>query len=135
MKVVIAVLVTAILSGCSSIGQSDFSCSGLPKGVKCQSARQNYHQMRGESTSIRSNQSVSQTVNHYVGLYPDTGQKPIRTPSQIMRVFINSYEDSQTGHLITPGLIHVEVNARRWTIGNVAGSEFKNIKKKEPLKK
>ena len=42
---------------------------------------------------------------------------PIRTPAQVMRIWIAPYEDT-AGDLNTPGYVFTEVEARRWVVSN-----------------
>ncbi len=44
------------------------------------------------------------------------GPVPIRTPAQVMRVWIAPWEDSR-GDLHAPGYLYSEIEPRRWTLG------------------
>lgn len=155
------------LTGCASlnIGESDYSCSGMPEvtddGVKCMSARDVYQltnsgevpssfyaeqeSTRTETRTRRSkrraakqknNQKVeSQKVyaegtfqpkittdpNDVVGNYvtPNLPDRPvpIRTPAQVMRIWIAPWEDTN-GDLNAAGYVYTEIEPRRWVIGD-----------------
>ena len=47
------------------------------------------------------------------------GPVPIRTPAQVMRVWIAPWEDSR-GDLHAPGYLYTEIEPRRWTLGTRA---------------
>lgn len=47
------------------------------------------------------------------------GPTPIRTPAQVMRIWIDSYEDKQ-GDLHVPGLVYTEIQERTWNLGQRA---------------
>ncbi|WP_082640796.1 type IV conjugative transfer system lipoprotein TraV [Marinobacter sp. P4B1] len=48
-----------------------------------------------------------------------TGPTPIRTQAQVMRVWINTYEDN-AGALHSPQLVYNEIVERKWRFGNQA---------------
>jgi conjugal transfer pilus assembly protein TraV len=41
---------------------------------------------------------------------------PIRTPSQVMRIWVAPYED-KAGDLLVPGLVFTDIEERKWVIG------------------
>ena len=55
---------------------------------------------------------------------------PVRMPSKVMRVWINSYE-STSGDYVAPGYIYTEIEPKKWTMGNRITSDNS---KKNPLK-
>jgi conjugal transfer pilus assembly protein TraV len=58
---------------------------------------------------------------------------PIRTPSQVMRIWIASWEDAETGALITPGYIYSEIVPRRWVIGKPESAAAQQGRLYKPL--
>lgn len=44
---------------------------------------------------------------------------PIRTPAEVMRVWVAPWED-KSGDLITTGYVYTEIEERRWVIGDAA---------------
>lgn len=135
----------AVLSGCSAlnIGNSDYACTGLPDGVQCMSARDVYaatndgqvprpvspeeikEQKKGraaarESEAVPSTSSggVGDTViNTYVAPQLPNKPVPIRTPAQVMRIWVAPWEDTN-GDLIVTGYVYTEIEPRRWVIGD-----------------
>ena len=133
----------ALLSGCSSlnIGSSEYACSGMPEGVKCMSARDVYkatnngevprpmnpnekgnedqdkHEVSADIAKTKS--SVDEVANTYVAPRLPNKPVPIRTPAQVMRIWVAPYEDTN-GDLIMTGYVYTEIEPRRWVIGDSA---------------
>lgn len=126
-----------MLGGCA-IGSGDYGCKGMPSGVQCISTRQAYQATNGGASSIKSN--IAEGNQSTSSRDPDSSPKveppqtdvvvdtfvtpqlpdkpiPIRTPAQVMRIKVFTWEDSKTGALITPGYIYSEIEPRRWVIG------------------
>lgn len=140
---VVGVLVISA-SGCSvlNIGSGDYGCPGMPDGVQCMSARDVYTETndgnvprsmtkkeakkeakknKGDSstkntTTINHGDSV---INTYVAPNLPNKPIPIRTPAQVMRIWVAPWEDTN-GDLITTGYIYTEIEARKWVIGEEA---------------
>lgn len=135
------------LAGCSSltnIGESDFSCPGIPSGVKCMSTLDVYNatndghvprpvsakEAREGIVNASFNESIGselsnmqiakqqeqQFINNYVAPYLPDKPIPIRTPAEVMRIWIAPWED-QNGDLIATGYVFTEIEARRWVVG------------------
>lgn len=123
------------LSGCTSmlgIGESEFACSGLPEaGQGCMSAAQVYEatdtRLRLGSTSDGASADAekrpsrggdAQASSDWPVPVPSLGdgRVPIRTPAQVMRVYVTPWQ-SQEGHLYMTGHVYTEVRARQWQIG------------------
>lgn len=140
-----AVFSITLLTGCTSfvnIGESDYSCPGIPGGVQCMSTRDAYeatndgHVPRAMSSDkaqaegthshgfVSSNLSNQQTVqqqeqqfiNKYIAPYLPDKPIPIRTPAEVMRIWVAPWEDER-GDLIATGYIFTEIEARRWVVG------------------
>ncbi len=65
---------------------------------------------------------------------------PIRTPAQVMRIWIATWEDKDSGALMTPGYVYTEVEPRKWVIGKPEsaarqqGRTFKPLDKSSSIK-
>ena len=145
-KLILVLSVSAILNGCSTvgIGQDDYSCKGYPEGVTCTSATKVYDLTNGDdyqeqiashrvsvsdgeqgddTESDSAHKSTKQTIRDatpntvpHVVPRPAKGPIPIRTPAQVMRIWIAPWE-SERGDLHVPGYVYTEVEPRRWMIG------------------
>lgn len=130
-----AILAAMLLSGCSmGMGSSEFGCEGLPEGVQCKSALDVY-----ELTEFRDSLEVAPQQDKQVEEAPKISADappltreeqairnletdapiPIRTPSGVMRIAIGPWEDSQA-RLHTGERVYVEIEQRRWAIGEPA---------------
>ncbi|TDX26806.1 conjugal transfer pilus assembly protein TraV [Modicisalibacter xianhensis] len=138
-----AVLGLAVLmSGCSAfnIGESEYGCTGLPQGVQCMSTRQVYQltnngnvpaplvadEQREAAVPVGSaiteqyqGEDPNDVVNNYVAPRLPDQPIPIRTPAQVMRVWIAPWEDDN-GDLVVTGYLYTEIEPRRWVIGDQA---------------
>ena len=56
---------------------------------------------------------TDELIDNYVSPALPNHPVPIRTPAQVMRIWIAPYVDT-TGDLIAPGFVYTEVEARRW---------------------
>lgn len=135
--------IASLLGACSmlNIGQDSYSCTGIPEGVRCLSARQVYEQTHNgqrpqtireqSSDATRSSNKVqlnavarpkadtpSISASHPVSasVLSHLRSLPLRTPSQVMRIWIAPWIDEQ-GDLMTPSYVYTEIEPRRWTIG------------------
>lgn len=138
-----AVLSLTVLTGCTSltsIGESEYSCPGTPSGVHCMSTRDVYNETNdghvprpmhpgqeqeqavgGSYGSDLSNAQIARQqeqtfINNYVAPYLPDKPVPIRTPAEVMRIWIAPWED-QSGDLIATGYVFTEIEARRWVVG------------------
>ena len=138
-----ALLVLGALAGCSSlnVGESDFSCSGMPGDFKggeaCKSARDIYEMTKNGEVpdpvvypGSRGNEQSSPADSGYtLGPDPVTNDfvtpalpnrpVPIRTPAKVMRISVFPWED-KSGSLNVPGYVYTEIEPRRWTIADTA---------------
>lgn len=137
----------ATLAGCGAlnIGKSDFSCPGMPDGVQCMSTRDVYAatddgqvpaSMRGGDGNYRPGQSeggppigpsggipdpLRDPVNAYVAPRLPDKPVPVRTPAQVMRIWVAPWEDTN-GDLNVSGYLYTEIEPRRWVLGDPAPS-------------
>lgn len=182
----VALAATAcLLSGCSalSIGEEEFSCSGMPGSVYCHSARDVYEKTNGgvvpspvgkaegaynpdcedcvraedinpelavhedensryaldavggDITRARHEETIEvidrstgqrrtvkrkslevhddEVINNYVAPRLPMDPVPIRTPAQVMRIWVAPYVDTN-GDLVAPGFVYTEIEPRRW---------------------
>ncbi|WP_308377341.1 type IV conjugative transfer system lipoprotein TraV [Serratia marcescens] len=136
--------VLLVLSGCSSfnIGSDEYGCPGMPSGVQCMSARDVYsatndgnvpRPMKPEEVkakaeadgggssdvSVSSSNSGDSVIDNYVAPRLPGRPIPIRTPAQVMRIWVAPWEDTN-GDLIVTGYVYTEIEPRRWVIGDGA---------------
>lgn len=138
-------LIASQLGGCSwlQIGESEYSCKGMPDGVTCMSARDVYQMTEnanfregidrqaqvkkaieeGDDEKADALQApVPPTVlsgERYVIPRPAKDPVPIRSQATVMRVWVAPWE-SESGDLNVPGYIYTEIEPRRWEIGTPA---------------
>lgn len=140
MLSVIGVLL--LQSGCSlNIGKDEYSCPGMPTGVQCMSARDVYaatndgkvpRSMSPDEVEAKANAnggsldtsgdssgSGDAVIDNYVAPRLPDRPIPIRTPAQVMRIWVAPWEDTN-GDLIVTGFVYTEIEPRRWVIGNGA---------------
>lgn len=131
-----------LLAGCSSlnIGAEEYSCPGMPNGVQCMSARDVYAstndgnvprpmkpdeaeakakgEAESETTAVATNAgSGDPVIDTYVAPRLPDRPIPIRTPAQVMRIWVAPWEDTN-GDLIVTGYVYTEIEPRRWVIGD-----------------
>lgn len=66
---------------------------------------------------LMANVTDDEVINNFVTPNLPTKPVPIRTPAQIMRVWIAPYE-AENGNLQAPGYVYTEVEPRRWIYPN-----------------
>ncbi len=54
-----------------------------------------------------------EVINNYVAPAMPTDPVPIRTPAQVMRIWVGPYVDTN-GDLVAPGIVYTEIEPRRW---------------------
>lgn len=141
-QVALVAAIAGSLTGCGSfsIGASEYSCPGIPMGVQCMSARDAYEathngnvpasradakssgdaegEVKAEPAGASATASSKDPIiDSYVAPRLPDKPIPIRTPAQVMRIWIAPYEDT-AGDLNTPGYVFTEVEARRWVVSN-----------------
>src|SRR5690625_1870650 len=140
-RVSTALSATLVVAGCSSlgIGGSEFSCPGYPDGVQCMSTHEVYEatndgnvprsmdsdgvvHTKGSSNTAQQ-QNVPDPARNPVGTYvaPNLPNRPIpiRTPAEVMRIWVAPWEDTN-GDLNVTGYVYTEIEPRRWTIAETA---------------
>lgn len=61
-------------------------------------------------------------IDNYVAPRLPDRPIPIRTPAQVMRIWIAPWEDTN-GDLVTNGYVYTEIEPRRWVIGQQGAAE------------
>jgi len=121
-------IVTLIsVSGCSA----KYGCKGMPDDPVCMSAVEAYKATDhapvkpkpsahgAAQTNATSMVSAKGTPSESVPTPKMDDPTPIRTPSQVMRIWIAPWEDDD-GDLNVSGYVYTELEPRRWMIGKPA---------------
>jgi len=127
---------SAILTGCAT----QYGCKGMPEDPACLSTTEAYQltdkvlptAVDGKPETMKSKETTKATSLQLgqrapVGLslpQPMPTPKiddptPIRTPAQVMRIWIAPWEDSD-GDLMVSNYVYTELEPRRWMIGKSA---------------
>jgi conjugal transfer pilus assembly protein TraV len=126
-------------AGCA-IGQSGYSCSGIPEGVQCKNAREVLEASKGTDgpvTSATVEQNQDDDSHHHAnpvsGIVPEetAGAVPLRTPSRVMRIWYAPWEN-ESGDLHVAKILYTEIEPRRWTIGQPVSARPRDITPLEP---
>jgi len=119
---------TALLSGCAT----QYGCKGMPDEPQCLSTTDAYQvtdkalpaPVKRESDSVDGTihpsgvpSVIPAQVRQPVPKIDDP--TPIRTPAQVMRIWIAPWEDSD-GDLMVSNYVYTELEPRRWLIGKRA---------------
>ena len=120
----LAVLLISIFSGCAT---TDYGCKGMPDEPSCLSTTQAYQVTNSAITEVPPENNPSSETTSSAALAPPLQQPvpkiedptPIRTPSQVMRIWIAPWEDTD-GDLMVSNYVYTELEPRRWMIGKAA---------------
>lgn len=142
-------LAGSALSACSIVpGNEDFSCPGGANIVRCKSARDIYDMTTGRDdlssvdpndngdksgeTSERQSGPIEAVPRQVVPtpVTAEYGRVPIRTPARVMRIWVGPWE-TEDGDLAVGGLLYVEIEPKRWQIGQAVGDT--NVRNMAPL--
>jgi conjugal transfer pilus assembly protein TraV len=113
-------------AGCAT----QYGCKGMPDDPKCLSTTEAYQvtdkalsePAKPEPTKIESIKAgaAAPFPGHARQPVPKIDDPtPIRTPAQVMRIWIAPWEDSD-GDLMVSGYVYTELEPRRWMIGKSA---------------
>ncbi|MFY0992668.1 type IV conjugative transfer system lipoprotein TraV [Halomonas sp. C05BenzN] len=140
LKLVASLGIASVISGCAAfnIGESEYSCSGIPEGVQCMSTKDVYNLTNNGNVPVsldggsvesanqvaqgqrgdmpRAGTSPNDVVSNYVSPRLPDRPVPVRTPAEVMRIWIAPWEDD-AGDLIVTGHLYTEIEPRRWVIG------------------
>lgn len=146
MKYIAALGVLSALTGCASMGESNFKCKGYPDGLACHSPQEVLKLTDGDDYKAQINKAAREArseegeevedssllkedssqlrkekvnTENVLNVIPEhsKGVIPLRTPAQVMRIQVRPWE-SETNDLFVPGYIYTEIEPRRWMIGN-----------------
>jgi len=137
MKRAFAIIAITTVSGCASLtgmGNEEFGCKGLPEKGQCMSPEQVYKASDGDvftppavktkegSEDAKASKASPPKINTNTSyVLPGVGRPlPVRTPSEVMRIWIAPWED-EAGDLTMESLVYTEINKRRWVVGERFG--------------
>ncbi len=119
----LSVLLIAIITGCAT----DYGCKGMPDEPSCLSTTHAYQVTNTAIKEAPPETSQESEPMSKPALAPPLQQPvpkiedptPIRTPSQVMRIWIAPWEDAE-GDLMVSNYVYTELEPRRWMIGKAA---------------
>jgi len=109
------------LTGCAT----QYGCKGMPEDPQCLSTTEAYQATDKALLEPKEKEVVSPGST---SIEPGPRQQPvpkiddptpIRTPSQVMRIWIAPWEDAE-GDLMVSNYVYTELEPRRWMIGKGA---------------
>jgi conjugal transfer pilus assembly protein TraV len=120
------VLVALLSAGCAT----QYGCKGMPDDPQCLSTTEAYQvtdkalpePSKPEASKIeavKAGGAVSLPRHSRQPVPKIDDPTPIRTPAQVMRIWIAPWEDSD-GDLMVSGYVYTELEPRRWMIGKSA---------------
>lgn len=126
-RIVLFPLLLIISNGCAT----QYGCKGMPDEPQCLSTTQAYAETNSALPDVEAADD-SQTERQAVSDNNESKQTPlqqpvpkiddptpIRTPSQVMRIWIAPWEDAE-GDLMVSNYVYTELEPRRWMIGKAA---------------
>lgn len=138
------------LTGCASsfnVGDSGkLSCRQSAKGIPCVTVRSAFYaaQSYDPDETIQLHEPGQKdrkgSVSNVVPFLPEPVQtaavigepKPLLMPAQVMRVWVNAYED-ENGNLVYPSRVFSEVTPRKWNVGYSAAQGIQSSRLITPL--
>jgi conjugal transfer pilus assembly protein TraV len=120
----ISLLLMELTTGCAT---TEYGCKGMPDEPSCLSTTQAYQVTNTAITEAPPQNNPSSESTSTPALVPPLQQPvpkiedptPIRTPSQVMRIWIAPWEDAD-GDLMVSNYVYTELEPRRWMIGKAA---------------
>ncbi|WP_427551087.1 TraV family lipoprotein [Methylomonas sp. MS20] len=127
----INVLLITIATGCAT---TDYGCKGMPDEPSCLSTTQAYQVTNTAITEAPPENNPSWETTSTPAIVPPLQQPmpkiedptPIRTPSQVMRIWIAPWEDAD-GDLMVSNYVYTELEPRRWMIGKAASTASSSL--------
>jgi conjugal transfer pilus assembly protein TraV len=121
MKPMLLLGLSLLLNGCAT----QYGCKGMPDEPQCLSTTQAYQVTNpaltepsvDQDTPVEPQLQPSPPLQQPVPKIDDP--TPIRTPSQVMRIWIAPWEDAE-GDLMVSNYVYTELEPRRWMIGKSA---------------
>ena len=114
-------LTTLLSTGCAT----QYGCKGMPDDPTCLSTTEAYQVTDKalpepvKSDPVAATVSDSKPSNQAWPVPKIDDPPPIRTPAQVMRLWIAPWEDSE-GDLMVSNYVYTELEPRRWMIGKSA---------------
>ncbi len=123
---VFSLIGSGLVSGCAT---TEYGCKGMPDEPQCLSTTQAYQETNRALADVTVNPDHPVETTPANDLSPAVQQPvpkiddptPIRTPSQVMRIWIAPWEDAE-GDLMVSNYVYTELEPRRWMIGKSAPS-------------
>jgi len=117
----IGLLLMVLTTGCAT---TEYACKGMPDEPSCLSTTQAYQVTNAAITETPPENNQRPESTSPPTLPPPLQQPvpkiedptPIRTPSQVMRIWIAPWEDAD-GDLMVSNYVYTELEPRRWMIG------------------
>ncbi len=144
-----------VIAGCSGlgIGEEEFTCKTTDAGQPCSSSWDVYkatndgknpsrdarakrvaaaggEEQKHDEGLLKNGRSDFVLDNYVTNRLPDE-PVPVRTPPQVMRIWVAPYEDTE-GDFIVSGYVYSEISPRRWTLG-VNNEKSMNTNLYQPL--
>jgi conjugal transfer pilus assembly protein TraV len=140
LKFILLLPLPLLISGCAT---TEYGCKGMPEDPKCLSTTEAYllsdralaeparidaSSQGNEVTQVTTSSSISNVSGASAAATAPILQQPmpkiddptpIRTPAQVMRIWIAPWEDSE-GDLMVSNYVYTELEPRRWMIGKSA---------------
>jgi conjugal transfer pilus assembly protein TraV len=116
-----SVLLIILTTGCAT---TEYGCKGMPDEPSCLSTTQAYQITNPAMTDATLEQPLkSDSISKPSQIAPlqqsvpkIEDPTPIRSPSQVMRIWIAPWEDAD-GDLMVSNYVYTELEPRRWMIG------------------
>jgi conjugal transfer pilus assembly protein TraV len=131
---ILVVLISILASGCAT---TEYGCKGMPDDPKCLSTTDAYQlsdkalpdpmkmsEVNAAGVNALTDSAISSNSLPPTPLLQQPVPKiddptPIRTPAQVMRIWIAPWEDAE-GDLMVSNYVYTEIEPRRWMIGKSA---------------
>jgi len=126
----ISALLIVLTTGCAT----DYGCKGMPDEPSCLSTTQAYQVTNTAIKEAPPETSQESEPMSKPALAPPLQQPvpkiedptPIRTPSQVMRIWIAPWEDAE-GDLMVSNYVYTELEPRHWMIGKAAPTAHSSL--------
>jgi conjugal transfer pilus assembly protein TraV len=124
LHILISMFVLVVLGGCA-VGQSKFSCPGMPEGVSCMSAREVYQATNNAdklgTKYMNADGSYgapveNQLIQAALPIPAIDRPIPIRSQAKVLRIWFAPWQ-TESGDLNVPGYAYTEIEPRRWNMG------------------
>jgi len=136
----VATLFTGCAAALNPVGESSFSCPGMPQGVTCKTPKAVYKSTQGilpnaesdmpmpgtvpldtnravQKKAVKKVAKQSTEVDQLIQAKPPKVALPVRSSSQVMRIWVAPWID-RNDDLHVPSFLYTEINARKWNVGD-----------------